>query len=392
MYSLVDDSGGRFTIETNTGVIQVSDGSLIDHESMTSHDVTVRVADSQGNAHDETFRIEVQDNNEAPVTDVESYSVLAGNGLSVGGSGVLNGDYDPDGNTLSAVLLSGPNHGVLTLNGDGSFTYTPDDGFSGTDTFSYEAWDGSLSSASTLVTIDVQPVGAPPPPPPPPPAPDAEPEAESDPDAEPDPEPEDPIDDADEEENETTITSNTGGQRNAPPLAETPGPSGDAAVIAEAAQGDDAESMASLLESSVQGSGQVEKTDGARRSLAEFDDTKAESRSFAQSMEFAAASDHVLMASPGLMWNELDQQMNHVESQIQGDLIVVGAAGAAASSFTIGVVAWALRTGFLASGLLAQLPAWSAIDPLTVMQGLGESDNNETLEEMMKRQSEELDD
>ena len=101
--------------------------------------------------------------------------------------------------------------------------------------------------------------------------------------------------------------------------------------------------------------------------------------------------DHALMASPGLMWSELDQQLDHVESQIHGDLIVVGAAGAAASSFTVGVVAWALRTGFLASGLIAQMPAWKAFDPMLVMQGLAETGDEETLQEMMNRQIQSLD-
>jgi hypothetical protein len=57
----------------------------------------------------------------------------------------------------------------------------------------------------------------------------------------------------------------------------------------------------------------------------------------------------------------------------------------------VGVVAWALRTGFLASGLLAQMPAWRAVDPLLIMQGFGKTDNEETLEEMMKRESQSLD-
>ena len=104
----------------------------------------------------------------------------------------------------------------------------------------------------------------------------------------------------------------------------------------------------------------------------------------------AAHVNYALMATPGVMWNALDEQLDHVDSQIHGDLIVVGAAGAAASSFTVGVVAWALRTGFLASGLLAQMPAWRAVDPLLIMQGFGDDESEETLEEMMKRQSESL--
>ncbi|MFK8114692.1 MAG: cadherin repeat domain-containing protein, partial [Rubripirellula sp.] len=102
-------------------------------------------------------------------------------------------------------------------------------------------------------------------------------------------------------------------------------------------------------------------------------------------------ADIALMTKPGLMWSQLDDHRSQMELQIQGDLIVVGAAGAAASSFTIGAVAWAMRTGFLASGLLAQLPAWTAMDPLLIMQGMGDSEDDESLEEMMERQSEALD-
>jgi hypothetical protein len=101
-------------------------------------------------------------------------------------------------------------------------------------------------------------------------------------------------------------------------------------------------------------------------------------------------STDTLLMSSGEMWQELDQQKNKVESYIQGDLIVIGAAGAAASSFTAGLVAWGLRTGFLASGLLAQMPAWRAFDPLLIMQGAGEGDD-ESLEDLMKRRSDELD-
>ena len=56
----------------------------------------------------------------------------------------------------------------------------------------------------------------------------------------------------------------------------------------------------------------------------------------------------------------------------------------------MGIIAWGLRTGFLASGLLAQLPAWRSIDPLLIMQGAGQGDN-ESLEELMKRRSDALD-
>ena len=51
-------------------------------------------------------------------------------------------------------------------------------------------------------------------------------------------------------------------------------------------------------------------------------------------------ADYALMSRPGKMWDQFDEQRNFVESQIQGDLIMIGTTGAAASSFTVGVVAW----------------------------------------------------
>lgn len=98
-----------------------------------------------------------------------------------------------------------------------------------------------------------------------------------------------------------------------------------------------------------------------------------------------------LMTKPGAMWTELDKQRNLVENRIHGDLIDVGAAGAAVSSVTVGVLAWALRSGILASGLLAQMPAWRAFDPLMIMQGVGDNADDESLEDLMSRRSEALD-
>ena len=84
--------------------------------------------------------------------------------MSVAAPGVLGNDTDPDGDALTAVLVSGPAHGTLTLNADGSFSYTPDPDYNGPDTFSYHASDGKLDSDPVTVTIDVGPVDDPAPP------------------------------------------------------------------------------------------------------------------------------------------------------------------------------------------------------------------------------------
>jgi VCBS repeat-containing protein len=60
-----------------------------------------------------------------------------------------------DGDELTAVLVSGPGSGSLALNSDGSFSYTPNAGFTGTDSFTYQASDGVDSSAAVTVTLTV---------------------------------------------------------------------------------------------------------------------------------------------------------------------------------------------------------------------------------------------
>lgn len=72
--------------------------------------------------------------------------------------GVLTNDFDPAGAELSARLISGPQNGELTWNGDGTFSYTPDADYSGMDAFTYVASDGTEESAPTQVSITVTPV------------------------------------------------------------------------------------------------------------------------------------------------------------------------------------------------------------------------------------------
>jgi hypothetical protein len=72
-------------------------------------------------------------------------------------NGVLANDSDVEGDLLSAVLVSGPKYGGLTLNSDGSFTYTPNAGFTGKDSFTYRASDGVDQGSTATVNITVNP-------------------------------------------------------------------------------------------------------------------------------------------------------------------------------------------------------------------------------------------
>ncbi|MEO5803542.1 MAG: Ig-like domain-containing protein [Verrucomicrobiota bacterium] len=93
--------------------------------------------------------------NRAPVANPDSYTVSEDDVLNVSASGILANDTDADGNSLTAVLVSNPIHGTLTLNANGSFAYSPEANFNGTDSFTYRANDGTNNSGVATVTISV---------------------------------------------------------------------------------------------------------------------------------------------------------------------------------------------------------------------------------------------
>jgi subtilisin len=93
--------------------------------------------------------------NNPPVAYDDCYSTNEDTTLSVTAPGVLANDSDAENNNLTTIKVSEPSHGDVTLNADGSFSYTPQTNFSGTDSFTYKAYDGSLESNTATVTITV---------------------------------------------------------------------------------------------------------------------------------------------------------------------------------------------------------------------------------------------
>lgn len=101
--------------------------------------------------------------NAAPVVVAESYSTAEDTALTVGAAtGLLSNDSDPEGSPLTAAVASQPASGAVTVNADGSFTYTPNTNYNGTDSFTYRASDGVRTSAPATVTVIVTPVNDPP--------------------------------------------------------------------------------------------------------------------------------------------------------------------------------------------------------------------------------------
>jgi hypothetical protein len=118
---------------------------------------TYVAADGEAVSNVATVSIKV---NGAPVVEDDVYDVAEDDVLEVdAAAGVLSNDADPNGDTLRAVLVTGPAHGSVELADDGSFTYTPMADFFGDDTFTYRASDGIIESEEATVTIEVDGVG-----------------------------------------------------------------------------------------------------------------------------------------------------------------------------------------------------------------------------------------
>ncbi|TLM72285.1 MAG: tandem-95 repeat protein, partial [Actinobacteria bacterium] len=114
-----------------------------------------RATDTSGNASaPATATVTVTPVNDAPVA-VDDAGACDEDASASGD--VLDNDSDVDGDELLASVVTGPAHGALDLAADGSYTYTPAANWNGTDSFTYEASDGSLSDEAQ-VTISVAPV------------------------------------------------------------------------------------------------------------------------------------------------------------------------------------------------------------------------------------------
>ncbi|HMB89552.1 MAG TPA: Ig-like domain-containing protein, partial [Rhodothermales bacterium] len=139
-----------------------ADGSFIyTHDgSNTSTDAfTYRVSDgaATSNLATVTFSIFEINTNEPPEAMGDSYALLRGTTRSVNSAeGVLANDSDPDGDALTAMLVTNVSHGTLAFDDDGSFTYTHDGSAGNTDSFTYRASDGTEVSNTATVTFIIQ--------------------------------------------------------------------------------------------------------------------------------------------------------------------------------------------------------------------------------------------
>jgi hypothetical protein len=105
-----------------------------------------------------TVTIMVTAVNDAPEANDDAYNTDEDMQLTVSAPGVLGNDTDVEGDNLGATVLNDADNGVLTLNSNGSFTYTPNSDFNGTDSFTYTVSDGNGGTDTATVSITVRAV------------------------------------------------------------------------------------------------------------------------------------------------------------------------------------------------------------------------------------------
>ncbi|MCE9528620.1 MAG: tandem-95 repeat protein [Planctomycetales bacterium] len=122
--------------------------------------ITASITDDLGNTTPHSLVVNVTTpTNTAPVASDDAWSVNEDATLNVAAAGVLANDVDAQGNVITASLVTGPSHGSLTLNADGSFSYSPAANYHGPDSFQYRAFDGSLygNTATAAITVNSVP-------------------------------------------------------------------------------------------------------------------------------------------------------------------------------------------------------------------------------------------
>ena len=151
-------------------VTDVTDGTLVlnadgsftytpDPNFAGTDSFTYQAGDGSIDSNIATVILTVTPVNDVTVAADDGYTTLEDTPLVVvAADGILANDTDPDGNPLQALLVTDVTDGTLALNADGSFTYTPDPNFAGTDRFTYQAGGGSIDSNIATVTFTVTPV------------------------------------------------------------------------------------------------------------------------------------------------------------------------------------------------------------------------------------------
>jgi VCBS repeat-containing protein len=113
---------------------------------------TYTISDGRGGFDTATVTLQVNPVNDSPDAVNDSTTTPMNTPVSVT---VLPNDHDPDNDSLNVTGFTQPGNGTVTETSPGVFSYTPNPGFTGTDTFTYTISDGKGGTDTATVTINV---------------------------------------------------------------------------------------------------------------------------------------------------------------------------------------------------------------------------------------------
>ncbi|MCP4536989.1 MAG: tandem-95 repeat protein, partial [Chloroflexi bacterium] len=117
---------------------------------------TYTIGDGNGGLDTAFVAMTINGLNDAPVAVDDTFQTNENVPLNAAAPGVMENDYDVDGDTLTAVLDQGPVNGTITLNANGSFEYVPPLHFTGIVSFTYHVSDGTINSNIAMARILVR--------------------------------------------------------------------------------------------------------------------------------------------------------------------------------------------------------------------------------------------
>ncbi|WP_417328661.1 Ig-like domain-containing protein [Halomonas cupida] len=149
---------GTLTLNADGSYRYVLDNSNSEINALQKGEVltdtfTYQTTDADGDAVIATLRITIDGVNDAPEATTETVTVPEDGSAT----GQVIGT-DVEGDDLAFRLDDGPMHGTVVVNEDGSFTYTPDQNFTGEDSFTVVVDDGHGGTTVVTVPVTVTPV------------------------------------------------------------------------------------------------------------------------------------------------------------------------------------------------------------------------------------------
>jgi len=114
-WTLLDTAGGRFTIDSGTGIVRVNDGTILDHFVTSSHNIHVLVTDSGGESYQEWVEIDVLNVNEAPTISVSDVTINEGLAIGTVIETASATDFD-NGDIHTFSIANGNSAGIFTIN------------------------------------------------------------------------------------------------------------------------------------------------------------------------------------------------------------------------------------------------------------------------------------